>query len=334
MVNLGIIGLGPDWDTRYRPALAALRSRVRMCAVYDRVPNRAVAAAAALDADPVGGLRALLARRDVRGVLLLDSGWQGVEPLRMAVEAGKPTLIAAMPPASVDTLARLHLAGLSAGLTLMPEYPFRYQPATHRLLELIATQLGKPREIVVEAETCEPDAHPEGMLTGAACLSVIDWCRHIARTPPASVEAKPAKPAEPAEPGTAATGAAGPGVNVKIEFRRPRLSGARAVAELRLSPACGRVPAAPRFTVRTEFGEATLTGPRRIRWSAGNGPHDEELSGERPETEVLIDHFCRRVVGGLVPVPDLADQTTHLRLLEHARHSLAAARPVRMGEHD
>jgi predicted dehydrogenase len=324
MVNLGIIGLGPEWETRYRPALHALRSRVRVCAVYDRVPNRAVTAAAALDAEPAAGLRVLLARPDIRGVLLLDSDWQGVEPLRMAVEAGKPTLLAALPPAGVDTLARLHLAGLSAGLTLMPEFPYRYQPATHRLLELVATQLGTPREILVEAETGESladeaETRPEGTLAGVACLSVVDWCRHIARTPPASVEVNASE---------------ANGAHVRIEFRRPRLSGARAVAELRLTPARGPDPAPPRVTVRTERGEATLSGPRQIRWSAGNGTHEENLQGERHETEVLIDHFCRRVVGGLVPVADLADLTTHLRLLEHARHSLAAARPIRIGEHD
>ncbi len=33
----------------------------------------------------------------------------------------------------------------------------------------------------------------------------------------------------------------------------------------------------------------------------------EGLATERTETEVLLDHFCRRAVGGLIPVPSLED---------------------------
>ena len=41
MLNIGVIGLGPDWETRHRPALARLARRIRIAAVYDAVTPRA-----------------------------------------------------------------------------------------------------------------------------------------------------------------------------------------------------------------------------------------------------------------------------------------------------
>ena len=89
------------------------------------------------------------------------------------------------------SLARRHLAGLSEGLTLMPEFSRRYTPATSRLQELMATQIGPPQSIRVRTRL----PHPQGLIEvpGQASpkdflVGLIDWCRHVIRVPPAAVE--------------------------------------------------------------------------------------------------------------------------------------------------
>ena len=56
-----------------------------------------------------------------------------------------------------------------------------------------------------------------------------------------------------------------------------------------------------------EHGDARLLGANVIEWTVDGCRQSEELTTERTETEVLLDHFCRRVVGGLIPVPTLED---------------------------
>jgi hypothetical protein len=56
-----------------------------------------------------------------------------------------------------------------------------------------------------------------------------------------------------------------------------------------------------------ERGQARLLGPTSIEWTVDGRPQSETLTTERSETEVLLDHFCRRAVGGLIPVPSLED---------------------------
>lgn len=50
-----------------------------------------------------------------------------------------------------------------------------------------------------------------------------------------------------------------------------------------------------------------MLGPTTVEWTADGKQQSEELTAERTETEVLLDHFCRRAVGGLIPVPTLED---------------------------
>jgi len=40
----------------------------------------------------------------------------------------------------------------------------------------------------------------------------------------------------------------------------------------------------------------------------------ESLTADRSEVEVMIDHFCRRLAGGLIPVADISDVCRCLRL--------------------
>lgn len=58
-----------------------------------------------------------------------------------------------------------------------------------------------------------------------------------------------------------------------------------------------------------------------ITWEHDGVQHRESLSSERPEIEVMLDHFCRRVVGGLIPVPNIEDVHRALSIVQAAKES-------------
>ncbi len=290
-------------------------------------------AAQELEAHPVMGISALLARPEVRAVLLLENSWQGPEPLRLLLAQKKSAYIAGSLGDDVEVLARRHLVGLSEGLTLMPEFSRRYTPATSRLQELMATQIGPPQSIRVRT----PLPHPQGVIEvpGQASpkdflVGLIDWCRHVVRMPAATVEmiVPPRTGDEQVEK------------ILRIEFQRSRAGGEPATAELVLLrqedvPAAGPVcPPRPSFEILCARGTASFTDPLELSWTSGEGERRECLTSERSEVEVMLDHFCRRVVGGLIPVADLADICGHLRLLESAERSIAVGRAVRLSPYN
>ena len=334
MINVGLIGLGPYWEKRYRPVLERFRSRIRVCAVYDPVASRAQHAAHELDAHCVTGISALLARSDVRAVLLLDNSWQGPEPFRMILDQKKSAYIAGSLGEDVESIARRHLVGLSEGLTLMPEFSRRYTPATSRLQELMATQIGPPFRI--RATTTLPGENSPAEVPGQSTprdflVGLIDWCRHIIRLLPASVEM--ILPDSAADPRIEKT--------LRIEFSRSRAGGESPAptAELVIQksesapgePVCTPLP---EFEVICARGRARFTDPLELSWTTGDAERVESLQSERSEVEVMLDHFCRRVVGGLIPVADLADICGHLRLIESAERSLSVGRAVKVSPYN
>src|ERR1700689_1852636 len=141
MINLGIVGLGPVWENRYRPVLEKLRHRVRVRAVYDPIASRCDQAAFDFGAVPYQGVSALVAQGDLRGILVLDMSWHGNSLLQFVRKARKPAYISGS--LGEDWNEILELRGLveSEGLLVMPEFSRRFTPATCRLRELMATRL-------------------------------------------------------------------------------------------------------------------------------------------------------------------------------------------------
>ena len=147
-LRVGVIGLGRLWETRHKPSLARLGDRFRVTAVYDPVYRRAELEAAQIGCAACEGLAALVERPDVDVIYLLARQWFGLHPISLACAAGKP-VYCALPLA--DDLAELEkLASLveQSGIGFMPEFARRCYPATLRLKELLATQLGPPRLVV------------------------------------------------------------------------------------------------------------------------------------------------------------------------------------------
>src|SRR6516162_4813924 len=89
-LGVGVIGLGRQWRRRYAPALRALAESFEVVAVCDQIPQVAAAEAARLGCPAAAGPSELIERDDVRGVLLLDLGWQRLWPMERAARAGKP----------------------------------------------------------------------------------------------------------------------------------------------------------------------------------------------------------------------------------------------------
>ena len=64
----------------------------------------------------------------------------------------------------------------------------------------------------------------------------------------------------------------------------------------------------PEIVIHCEHGKAEIASETRIRWQRDlPEPVEETLTSERSKEEIMLDIFCRRVVGGLIPVADLSD---------------------------
>lgn len=330
MINLGIVGLGPVWESRYRSVLEKLRHRVAVRAVYDPIASRGEQVAIEFGAVPYQGVSALLTQADLRGILVLDTSWHGNALLHFVRKAKKPTYIAGS--LGEDWNELLELRGLveSEGLLVMPEFSRRFTPATCRLRELMATRLGRPRHILIHAVPPPADARDAvpGQAAGTDFLvGLLDWCRYVVRSTAIRLEVSPLTSDTPHEESR----------SIAIEFAEGRDTGRRPTVKLELhSPprAAGQECAAASavcFTVACERGEAVIEGPAQIRWTVlGEEGTTESLTADRSEVEVMIDHFCRRLAGGLIPVADISDVCRCLRLVHAAKESHSKRAPVQL----
>lgn len=297
MLDVGIIGLGPAWEWRYRPALARLRNRIRVRAVYDPVGNRAHTAADQLQAQPCVGLRSLFTRRDVRAVLILDCGWLDYWPLEWALEFDKPAFVAGSFGSDLARLRSLQQRRAEAGLDVMPEFSRRYTPATCRARELIATRMGRVESIEIRARFPLPperDVVPGQEVQADFLIGLIDWCRYMVGKPIAGIERA-----------------------TENEFRahfQPGGDQPSATATLRLAADVGTA-SDWEAVLDCTGGRLMMRDDTGLEWESAGQPGCESLLSERGEVDVMLDHFSRRVVGGLIPLPGLEDVCAALALL-------------------
>jgi len=305
MIHIGIIGLSPDWETHYLPAIGRLSQRITISAIYDHVTNRAAQIANSLpSATTADGVIAVIERRSIDAVLLLNTAWHRQALISFICGRGKPAYLAGDLQADHALWEHLHATAILSGTMLMPEFRWRYTPATGRLQELIATQLGSPERL----EIAIPSAHWE--TASGICdqlLDSVDWCGYISRRPLQRVHA----PQSSSDPSIVLEfGQAGDPV-VTAEIHRAR--------EDRTTP---------RFTVHCRGGRAVLDGAEHLRWQVEGTEVGENLAADRSSVEVLLDHFCRRVVGGLIPVADLGDVHRNLTAIAAIRISSESGQPV------
>lgn len=323
MLDVGLIGIGADWDRRYRPVLNRLRTRLRVRAIYSPVANRADSAATEFQAVWSPGLCALLERPDLKAVLVLDSGWTAHLPTQLACARGKPVFVAGASAIGPRAIADLAAQAAESGTTVMPDLRLRYLPATLRLRELLATRLGRPRLIRLELSR-HGESNSEGLLQ-ARLVELLDWCRAIVGTLP--VSAVPARNGMVGQGGWAATnghvnghGEAHAEALFEVLFAKPARGGDATRVEILRRGDASLVtpdPLIAELRVECERGWAEICQTHAIRWQATGGEETiESLADERDDLELMLDHFSRRVVGGLVPVPTFEDIRDAWQLLD------------------
>lgn len=332
MVKVGVIGPGSVWETRYRPALEKLGGRIGVVAVYDFVAQRAEQVAAEMGAFPSPGILAMASQSAVQAILLLDTGWAGRHVIELLSRCSRPVYVAGSLGSNPDDLHRVQEHAAATGMMLMPEFTLRHTPATARLQELLATKLGRPQSIIVEAiapAEGQENADPGGTLTSGTdfLVGLLDWCRYVVRATPVRVT-----------PASAPVTEAG-SRRATIEFATPRKGGAMPQVEIVLRGAAptGESPSAPpvppHFEISCERGRAAIAKASEIVWSNGSADGTTEaLTSDRSSVEVMLDHFCRRVVGGLIPVADLGDVCRAASLAKAVEQCLDSGQPVEIQE--
>jgi predicted dehydrogenase len=299
-VGLGLIGLGPSWEERYLNTLLLLQSRLTIRLVYDPVEARAKSVASEFNADVAGSLRQMLARPKLQGLLVLDPGWLGAGALRLIAGSGKPVFLASSVLRQATALEALFQSSLASKTEAMqtnnaddlwmPELGLRFTPATCRLRELIATKLGRIKRIWIE---CDLSADK------TETAQLVDWCQHLMGLSPTLVSTK-SNGQSPANHG------------IELDFSSLTPSNPRIAKLQRLPEGQGTA----KFSIECEKGHATLTDRTRIFWKTSTESADESLDDERSETEILIDQFCRRALGGLNPVGRLSDFLRAFKVVE------------------
>jgi len=102
------------------------------------------------------------------------------------------------------------------------------------------------------------------------------------------------------------------------EFVQNLLAGGRppALVTPTILTADASTPWVPVVKLDCEGGSAELTSTTQISWQLSSAkPTHETLNADRSEEEIMLDIFCRRVVGGLVPVADMSDIIRPIQLL-------------------
>jgi predicted dehydrogenase len=325
--------LGRLWETRHKPSLARLENQFRVTAVYDQVFRRAELEAAQLGCAACEGLTALVDRPDVDAIYLLSRQWFGLYPIELACAARKAVYCALPLAGDLAELESLAERVERSGIAFMPEFARRCYPATLRLKELLATQLGPPRLIVGHSRLFGFDRYavpgPTTQIAPAPlCVDpgsyLLDWCCFVFQNLPEAlhgfrchvVPALARGDQESDFESFVATFAGG--ATAQISYGRYH----RAI----WGDASQFLPAAG-FQVFAERGAAWLEMPEKIQWSDASGTQEERLALEPTVGDVLNDQFHRLVRGDQSLAPTLRDALTIARLVQKLR----AAQPAQPG---
>jgi len=332
-LRVGLVGLGSSWQERHAPVLRALADRIEVRGVYEQVAHRAEQAATAFDARCFESFRALILAEDIDAILMLAPQWYGQLPILAACDSGKAVYCAVALNIDLPTAYRLKKRVEESGIAFMAELPKRYAPATLRLKELIATQLGEPRLIFCHqrlvVESSQPDeARPRRGMPMHHMVELVDWCRFLVDREPTSV--------------TGVSHATGDGPYeadyemLSLQFAPPAgEDGEIATAQL----SCGHYlpdqwPEAITFRpptalqVACEHGVAFIDLPATVTWFDKAGRHRESLESDRPVGEQLLQQFVRGVTSLVRRQADLDDAYRSMAIVLAGRESEKEGRRV------
>lgn len=323
-LRVGIVGVGESWEHRYRPALRALADRFQVRAVYADVAAKARQVAADFDAEPMHGFRAMAERHDVDALLLLAPSWCGPLPILAACDHAKAVYCTPSLAVDGDWAEEIKQRVEESGIAFAAEFSQRQSPATLRLKELIATQLGRPMMLFCHARRTAEERTLGLDRNGtrhdpmtADLMELVDWCSFIIGGPPKSVWG--------VEHWTDA------GVRdyqmMSLEFaaegEQPaamaQISSGRYLRASWPEAIAFRPPA--QLQVCCERGIAFVDLPASLVWFDEAGRHRESLEQDRPVGEQLLTQFFRSVTSLVRRTQDLEDAFRALRIVAAARES-------------
>jgi predicted dehydrogenase len=331
VLRVGVIGLGRLWETRHKPSLTRLQNQFRVTAVYDPVYRRAELEAAQIGCAACEGLSSLIERPDVDVIYILSRQWFGLHPIGLACAAGKAVYCALPLAADLDELEVLATQVEQSGIVFMPEFARRCYPATLRLKELLATQLGPPRLISGHSRLYGFDRYaipgPTTQIAPAPLLIdpgsyLLDWCCFVFQALPQDLhgfrcEVMAAPAGADQEPDFESFVATFPrGATAHISFGRYH-RGPWGDAS--------RFLPTPGFQVFAEGGAAWLEMPEKIHWSSAAGTQEERLALEPTLGDVLNDQFHRFVSGDHALAPTIREALEIARLIGVLRRTQRGA---------
>jgi predicted dehydrogenase len=306
-LRLGVIGLGPNWANRYRPALAACKAWFDVRVLCDQAPR------ASLEANRLGcaaadGVGDLLATPELDTVLFADKQWFGLWPLELLCRQPKPVLCVPPITADGDRAANLALLVRQAQLPVMFEMRPRFTPATVRLRRLLH-RFGDVRLMLCETDagtTSEPEegAPPAsgsgGCAVAADFFELFDWCMFLMRSKPARVRMVEAP-----------AGGAPALRTVLLEFPDGR------VAQInRIAHGDEKVQQAQIFTAT---GLIHVRQPDRVRWHYRHMESAEHVPGRQPLEVRVLRQFHRLAAGASGDAPGIDAAEAALQVAAMAR---------------
>jgi predicted dehydrogenase len=332
-LRIGLVGLGDVWQSRHAPALRTMSDRFEVQAVCDQVSHRAEQAAAEFDADAVDGFRTLAEREDIDAVFILSPQWYGALPILAACDSGKAVYCAAGLDLEFEEPLQVKRRIEETGIAFMAEFPRRHAPATIRLKELIATQLGMPRLLfchqrsAAEALNHTLPVRPANHFSARHLVELVDWCCYVVDRPPQFVTGLMHRTGCDAECDDYQM--------MSLDFSDQEHPGTGAIAQI----SCGRyIPAPwkeaisyrplPMMQVSCLKGVAFIDLPATLVWFDDAGRHQESLESERPIGEQLLLQFHRAVTSLVRRKSDLEDACLALEIVQQARRAHQEGRRI------
>lgn len=317
LLGIALVGVGRAWETHYREAVQRLRSKLALRAVCDPVHVRAASVADEFRAATYSSPWKLAQRRDIQAWLICDPGWFGTYPAELAVRRDQPILFANCFTHDPQQLVSLFTQSINRSESLVAEFPNRFAPATIRLRELLATKLGRVQriEIDVPVPSCGEVDLVRWLSAGRAfSLGLLDWCACLIGRPVAEVDWS----LEESRP------------ELRLSFTSATDASNTAAPTASLRFSCPSETESPlhRRRLECERGVATSDNPNHVLWQTEADHASESLTHERSPFEIILDQFCRRAAGGLVPIPSLSEALNGLAVLAAATEALSSRQAV------
>ncbi len=324
-LGVAIVGLGDRWESQHLPAIRSLTDRFEVRAICEQVSHRASRAASELHAEAVDGFRVMSGRMDIDAVLCLADQWYGTAPILAACDAGKAVYSAASLPACRDQLNHLFSRVESSGIAFMAELSRRHAPATVRLKELIATQLGRPKMLFCHHRQPQPSEHARRSVRTAGndnwdLLEMVDWCRYIVNNEPTSVvSVRHAGDCQDDNYDYQMMNLAFAGAKDSATRAFAQISYGQYIPSSWQEAVTFRPPAA--LQVACERGIAFIDPPTNLVWFDEAGRHQESLESERPVDESMLLQFHRSTMSLVRRMGSLHDIMRAIEIVDAATKS-------------